>query len=135
VDHAGSSRFLVATLTADAATPIIFDTGRPVMALGGFGGGMHTLTREQLGVRVAAGDVRFFLLPSENLLPAQAQDLYPPADSGASPSVFHHVYTNGLTYAIATACSPVSPGVWSQRVANGPGPLQLYDCAAQGSPL
>ncbi len=57
--------FLVATLNARDAAPIILATGEPVMALGGFTGADPVLTTEELAQRVEDGDVRFFLLPPQ----------------------------------------------------------------------
>jgi 4-amino-4-deoxy-L-arabinose transferase-like glycosyltransferase len=57
--------FLVATLNARDAAPIILATGEPVMALGGFTGADPILEAEELAQRVEDGDVRFFLLPRQ----------------------------------------------------------------------
>jgi len=59
----GEEKFLVATLNANTAAPIILATGLPVMALGGFSGGDPILSVEQLSRLVAGREVRFFYLP------------------------------------------------------------------------
>jgi 4-amino-4-deoxy-L-arabinose transferase-like glycosyltransferase len=59
----GGAQFLVATINANSAAPIILATGEPVMALGGFGGNDQILTPDQLAQAVAQNDVRFFWLP------------------------------------------------------------------------
>jgi 4-amino-4-deoxy-L-arabinose transferase-like glycosyltransferase len=61
----GGAQFLVATLNAQTASPIILATGEPVMALGGFGGNDQILTPEQLAQAVAQNQVRFFWLPQQ----------------------------------------------------------------------
>ena len=57
-----SERFLLATLNARLAAPVIIETGRPVMAIGGFMGADPILTPEALAAMVADGQVRFVLL-------------------------------------------------------------------------
>jgi 4-amino-4-deoxy-L-arabinose transferase-like glycosyltransferase len=55
-------RYLLATLNARMAAPVIIETGQPVMALGGFMGADPILTPERLSAMVAAGELRFVLL-------------------------------------------------------------------------
>jgi len=66
VDYLLSERqgeeFLVATVNARTAAPIIMATGEPVMALGGFTGSDPILTVDELAEMVESGTVRFFLL-------------------------------------------------------------------------
>jgi len=64
--HRGEVTFLVATVRANEAAPIILATGEPVMALGGFTGRDEILSVEELEQWVAAGAVRFFLVPPRN---------------------------------------------------------------------
>jgi 4-amino-4-deoxy-L-arabinose transferase-like glycosyltransferase len=54
--------YLVATLNAMSAAPIILDTGLPVMAMGGFMGNDPAITVEKLQKMVNDGEVRYFLL-------------------------------------------------------------------------
>jgi 4-amino-4-deoxy-L-arabinose transferase-like glycosyltransferase len=54
--------YLVATLNATTAAPIILDTGLPVMAMGGFMGNDPALTVEKLQKLVNDGQIRYFLL-------------------------------------------------------------------------
>jgi 4-amino-4-deoxy-L-arabinose transferase-like glycosyltransferase len=132
----GDARFLVAVPSAMQAAPIILATGEPVMALGGFAGGDRILTVDSLANRVAAGDVRFFLLP--------IPDRFPPAAPG--PGGFGQA---DVTRWVADRCASVPADLW--RAADGnpapdapsgpglgarpppfPGPgfgMQLYDCA------
>jgi hypothetical protein len=67
VNRSGA-KFLVATPNANTAAPIILITGESVMALGGFSGSDPILTRDELAERVAANDVRLFLIPPQNNL-------------------------------------------------------------------
>ncbi|MGZ4161094.1 MAG: mannosyltransferase YkcB-related protein, partial [Neobacillus sp.] len=54
--------YLVATLNATSAAPIILDTGLPVMAMGGFMGNDPALTVEKLQKLINEGQIRYFLL-------------------------------------------------------------------------
>jgi 4-amino-4-deoxy-L-arabinose transferase-like glycosyltransferase len=54
--------YLVATLNATSAAPIILDTGLPVMALGGFMGSDPAISVEKLQNLVNEGQIRYFLL-------------------------------------------------------------------------
>ncbi len=55
-------RYLLATLNARLAAPLIIETGEPVMAIGGFMGADPILTPERLAAMTVAGQVRFVLL-------------------------------------------------------------------------
>jgi 4-amino-4-deoxy-L-arabinose transferase-like glycosyltransferase len=55
-------RYLLATLNARLAAPVIIETGQPVMAIGGFMGIDPILTPERLAALVADHQVRFVLL-------------------------------------------------------------------------
>jgi 4-amino-4-deoxy-L-arabinose transferase-like glycosyltransferase len=54
--------YLVATLNATSAAPIILDTGLPVMAMGGFMGSDPAISVEKLQNLVNEGQIRYFLL-------------------------------------------------------------------------
>ncbi len=99
------AKFLVATLTANTAAPIILATGEPVMALGGFSGSDQILTPDQLAANVANNTVRFFWLP---------------ADGGQQPALTQWVKSNCRTVQTNAPRTP-NPGL---NPAN-----QLYDCA------
>ena len=60
--HQGTAKYLVATVSANQAAPIILATGKPVMALGGFLGSDPILTVAQLQSLVREGQIRYFLL-------------------------------------------------------------------------
>jgi 4-amino-4-deoxy-L-arabinose transferase-like glycosyltransferase len=62
--HQGHATYLVATASSMNASSIIIATGKPVMALGGFGGSDQILTVQQLARLVANGTVQYFLLQS-----------------------------------------------------------------------
>src|SRR5437868_4136989 len=62
--HQGTTQYLFATSNANSASGYIIQTGKPVMALGGFLGSDPILTPTTLAQLVANGTVRYFLLPS-----------------------------------------------------------------------
>lgn len=64
LEHQGNAHYLVATVNAPTAAPFILDTGKAVMALGGFNGFDATLSVQQVAAQVAQGNIRFFLLPT-----------------------------------------------------------------------
>lgn len=61
LDNTENERFLVAVPSSMSATEIILETGKPVMAVGGFGGGDRILTVEKLEQMVADGEIRYYL--------------------------------------------------------------------------
>lgn len=106
-------RFLLATVDANTAAPVILATGEPVMALGGFSGGDRILSAPRLADMVGEGAVRFFLLPR-----AAAQQIE-------------------LTQWVRRQCQPVLPALWSLPGKAGPfapanpgpeGSRDLFDC-------
>ena len=62
VANQGDTTYLAVVSSANAAAPLILQTAQPVMALGGFTGGDPILDVAALQDRIAAGEVRFFLL-------------------------------------------------------------------------
>ena len=95
-------RFLLAVQSTVPAAPVILHTGEAVMAMGGFNGSDPILTPESLALRVAQGEVRFFLLPPQNTALGQGGD------------VMEWIRTHGLL---------VEPSKWRDPGSN----LQLYD--------
>lgn len=112
-------RYLAATQNANTAAPLILATGEPVMALGGFSGGDPILTATELEGRVAAGEVRFFLLPAAGRAPG--------VGNGPAPG------PSAAGQWAASRCRLVPEREWQapgQPTAAGPGGAQqLYDCA------
>lgn len=112
----GDERYLLATASSMAASPIILATDQPVMALGGFSGSDPILTVDQLAARVRAGEVRFFQLGGG----------------------FGGRGTNGLAAWVQSTCTPVPPADLGadvvQPAAEPRGPNQaraqdqVYDC-------
>jgi 4-amino-4-deoxy-L-arabinose transferase-like glycosyltransferase len=101
----GEASFLLATLNARAAAPIILATGEPVMALGGFTGRDQILSVEELEEWVASGAVHFFLVPPRS------------------------VSQRDLVAWVRGHCVPVPPRLWRPVGPGQPGRMpQLFDC-------
>ncbi|MBI3740224.1 MAG: glycosyltransferase family 39 protein [Chloroflexi bacterium] len=64
--HRNGAKFLVATVNANSAAPIILETGAPVMAVGGFSGMDNILSVSEFAQRLAQNDVRYFLITPQN---------------------------------------------------------------------
>ncbi len=125
--NAGATTFLVATVDAPTAIPIMLATGDPVMAMGGYTGFDPILTPATLSRRIADHAVRFFYLPASNLTVDQVEVLYPHAVPVAPE------FTNALTRWVAQHCHAVPPDQWSDidtQTTISPAQMQLFDCGA-----
>jgi 4-amino-4-deoxy-L-arabinose transferase-like glycosyltransferase len=78
--HRHGERYFLATANALLASPVIVETGEPVMAIGGWGGGDPILTVDRFAALVAEGQVRFVLVPG----PAGRDGGPPPRLGGAA---------------------------------------------------
>lgn len=132
----GKTPYLLATLNATTAAPLILDTGQPVMALGGFGGSDPILTIQQLSELVSNGTVRFFLLPGVVDTSRLPDDLPPQWRKTLQRSdVAGALGRNGqLVRWVQKSCAVVAQNLW-----HSPSPFQsslnngqaLYDCLAK----
>jgi 4-amino-4-deoxy-L-arabinose transferase-like glycosyltransferase len=112
----GSTKFLFATTSSMGAAPYIIQTGKAVMAMGGFAGSDPILTQQSLAQLVKNNTVRFFLLGSGG-------------PGGGSSSTTSWVQKN---------CKVVPTSEWETSSASsgdgfggpGGGNQQLYDCAS-----
>ncbi len=62
VANQGSARWIVAVSGANGAGQIELETGKPVMAMGGFTGSDDTPTLDELKAYIASGDLRFIVV-------------------------------------------------------------------------
>jgi 4-amino-4-deoxy-L-arabinose transferase-like glycosyltransferase len=126
--HAGSSRFLVATLDTDTATPLIFATGHAVMALGGYSGHDPILTPAALAADITARVVRYAYLPTGDLTAGQLRSLYP---NLLDPVVGRN--DGRLARWVDVNCTPLPPSAWSTATTRSPQAPdhQLFDCGAE----
>ena len=112
-NHQGE-RFLLATPSAQLASPLIIATGAPVMAMGGFHGLDPILTPERLAALVEARAVRFVMLGDLSIA-----SRYMGAESAGRP----------LAEWIRAHGKPVDASVWGGTVPNSgrTARRQLYD--------
>jgi len=112
----GSTKFLFATTSSQSAAPYIIQTGKAVMAMGGFSGSDPILTQQSLAQLVKNNTVRFFLL------------------GGGGPGGG----SNSATSWVQQSCKVVPTSEWETSSASssggfagfGGGNEQLYDCAS-----
>jgi hypothetical protein len=60
--HQGSAKYLLAATGSQATAPIIIETGKAVVTIGGFNGGDDAPTLAQLEAMVAKGELRYVLV-------------------------------------------------------------------------
>jgi 4-amino-4-deoxy-L-arabinose transferase-like glycosyltransferase len=136
----GSAKFLVATPSSMTADGIILATNKPVMAMGGFGGGDPILTTKQLASLVAKGTVHFFLLGTREQVPPQILNQLPQQIRNRLRQGgfgFGGRQQSALTSWVTQHCTAVPTSLWqSTSTSSGAGgglgaggTNQLYDCA------
>jgi 4-amino-4-deoxy-L-arabinose transferase-like glycosyltransferase len=154
--HQGTTRYLFATSNANSASGYIIQTGKPVMALGGFLGSDPILTPTTLAQLVANGTVRYFLLPSAQGfrmpsgmlqdVPSSVRNQIEAFGRGGSGGFGPGGQASALTQWVSTNCATVPSSLWQTTSSNqsgasagGPGfgpdngGQQLYDCASRPS--
>ncbi len=62
--HQGSAKYLLAATGSQTTAPIIIQTGRAVVTIGGFNGGDPAPTVSQLAAMVKAGELKYVLVSS-----------------------------------------------------------------------
>ena len=123
-----TEKWLVAVQSAGQAESIIISSGEPVMTMGGFIGSDPILTEGQLRAKIAAGQVRYFLVSAGGFGPGgSGRGGFGPGGSGGSASSF-----------VSTDCAEVPATAWQSgsgaagetSFAGGPtsASFTLYDC-------
>ncbi|MDB5075322.1 MAG: glycosyltransferase family 39 protein, partial [Chloroflexi bacterium] len=155
--HQGSTKFLLAVTSSMTADPYIINTGKPIMALGGFNGSDKILTVTQLKQLIQNGTVRYFLMSSgtdnqgPTVSPAQLAQLPPTARAqiearlnapggGRGFGGRGNINTD-LTNWVSKTCAAVPASAYGSTSANSsPGGFggfgggnQLYDCAGKAA--
>jgi 4-amino-4-deoxy-L-arabinose transferase-like glycosyltransferase len=136
VAHQGKADAIVATAGSGASSDIITETGKPVMALGGYEGLDSILTPNQVIALVHQGRLRFFLLPDYDTfsrLPFALQQYF--LEVSMETTVPVSVGQQEVIQWVHVYCRTVMPAAWGSGV-YGPGNtltsnsvLTLYDCA------
>jgi hypothetical protein len=151
----GNTRFLVAVPSSQTADSLILNTGKPVMALGGFTGSDPILDAQKVATLVSNNTIRFFLLSggrsnqqSSNQQSAQNgnngnnSNQQQPQAGGPSGMGGPGGQQSSVTQWVTTHCSTVPTDQWQatqsqnqggQPFGGGPGggSQQLYDCSKQ----
>lgn len=116
--HQGSAEYLVGMQTASTAATYILDTGKAVMAWGGFLGSDPILTTSQLAALVKEGKIRYFLAGAGGAF----------GGSSSSSTITQWITTNCST--VASSAYTTSSTSGSSNAGGFGGAQQLYDCAA-----
>jgi 4-amino-4-deoxy-L-arabinose transferase-like glycosyltransferase len=117
--HQGNAEYLVGMQTASAAAPYILDTGKAVMAWGGFLGSDPILTSSQVATLVKDGKIRYFLVSSGGGF----------AGAGSNSAVAQWVTKNCST--VASSAYETASSTGSSNAGGFGKAQQLYDCAAK----
>ncbi len=140
--HQGNTRYLVATINAMSASPLILDTGKPVMALGGFSGSDPIVDANKLSAMVANGTVRYFLIPSPGFsnLPPQIRETLGRGGNRGGFGGFGGGNTQVINNWVSTHCTVVPTDQWQTSSTGGqPGGFRgimqqtLYSCGNANS--
>jgi 4-amino-4-deoxy-L-arabinose transferase-like glycosyltransferase len=116
-------RWVLAVPSSMTASPIIIESGLPVMALGGFSGSDRILTTDQFAAKVAAHQVRYLMTTGS--LPGFAA---PAGTPSGGPGAGAPGGADWSGYA-ARHCTAVDAAVWQGSGAAGsPFAPVLYDC-------
>jgi 3D (Asp-Asp-Asp) domain-containing protein len=134
--HRGQTRYLLATLNAMTAAPIILATGQPVMALGGFSGADRIVTPSELSRLVSNGTVRFFLLNSFSPR-AMNRDALPPQIrafiEGRGGRGFGGGQNGDLVQWVSANCAVVPSSLWQPAATQSPGGAGSPSTGGRGS--
>lgn len=125
----GKTKFLVATVSSGASSPIILATNRPVMTLGGYSGNDPILTTSRLQTLISSDTIRYFLLNSSPSIQRAIDELpkqYSDRLRGGNYSNFGQ--QGALTAWVSTHCSAVPARDWTST--GRADSTRLYDCAA-----
>jgi 4-amino-4-deoxy-L-arabinose transferase-like glycosyltransferase len=113
LEHQGESRFLCATPTVRFASAFIIETGKSVMAIGGFLGTDPILTRNLFQKKVENGEVRFFLDTGEYGFPGAEEN-------------------DRIQDDVKDSCREVPATLWKSSSENSPmAGCHLFDCQSR----
>jgi len=118
INHKSVEKYLVAVPNAHVASPIILDTGEPVITYGGFMGAEKILNADEIEQLVKSGQLRYILAGSS-------------IESSQQPEIDSWVLAHGV---------PVPDSEWKTAEESDPAlnspfnstkrtPLRLYDCS------
>ena len=143
--HHGEERFLLATLSAQQAAPIIIATGNAVMAMGGFAGTDRILTPENLSQMVQQGQLRFALIGANGAAGFAGGGGFAAGGALAQAPLVEWVQQHGSMVEPALWRAPraepqdSAPRAYNRRNPgargfNSPAPSQLFDLRPDAAP-
>lgn len=112
--NGGGDRYLLASTSAMTVAPLIIQSGRNIVSLGGFSGSDPVVTRREVAEWVERGEVRYFLL-------------------GGRGGFGGFGGGDDSTADVGTVCTAVPASEWGGS-GGGVGET-LYDCAGKGAQL
>jgi 4-amino-4-deoxy-L-arabinose transferase-like glycosyltransferase len=119
LSHQGKSTYIAAVPSSSVlGSALIIDTGKPVMAIGGFFGTDQILTSEKLSSLIHNQSVRYFLIPSGNYTVVRY--------SNGVKNIGENAY---LYTWVSNHCRDVPVYEWSSGKDNALTIFQVYDCA------
>jgi 4-amino-4-deoxy-L-arabinose transferase-like glycosyltransferase len=151
LSHNSGEKWIVAEESSRDAAKLIIETGKPVMALGGFSGTDRILSVDALTDLINEGKVRYFLIPSSSQgggpSPGNSEIVtwvsthctaVPVADWGGSGSTGSSVTAPSSRNGDGTSTPPLS-----QNMSSGQGTFRpsmadrntLYDCSGYVRPM
>ncbi len=131
LEHQGRTPYLLATSDASIAAPIILQTGKPVMTMGGYAGGDQILTVAKLEHYVANGSVRYFVFTQtidESHLSAQLKEYQRNYSALVKTSGIGNI--DPLMSWVRTQCKSVPQEEWHPPapISQAPTLLNVFDC-------
>jgi 4-amino-4-deoxy-L-arabinose transferase-like glycosyltransferase len=132
--HQGKTPYIMATSDASIAAPVILQTGKAVMTMGGYSGGDQILSVEQLKHYVANGSVRYFVFTQtidESHLSPQLKEYQRNYSALVETSGIGNI--DPLMSWVRTQCRAVPQEEWHPPapVSKAPTLLDVFDCAGQ----
>jgi hypothetical protein len=123
----GNATWLVAVGSAQSASSIILETGRPVIAMGGFTGSDPAMTVEKLRGYVTAGKLRY-VLTGDRRGPGRAADTTVTTWVQQTCKVVPATEYGGDTGSASSTTSGSTSGSADSGRVPASGQQQLYDC-------
>jgi 4-amino-4-deoxy-L-arabinose transferase-like glycosyltransferase len=131
----GSATWLVAVSSAQSASELILESGKPVIAMGGFTGSDPAMSLAKMKSLVASGRLRYVLLgsggfgggPGGGQANSEATNYVKSTCKAVSASAYGGTASTGTSSSSASSAGTASTGSTSSRSSSGE---TLYECTA-----